>query len=226
MNSSIRLVVVETRRLPCDHACGAHHIHDAGSEADHQEDHEPPGRRRQETVDTPAKKRSNEDPGNEFGREAQPDGHGGCLGPCRLLHLSGLLLLQFTAAPTFGEPLTESVQPCRERGLVGRRLVVCLIFAKSAVSCVLHVIDTRSKALTRKEKSSATLKSRADHTDRAMPSQDSRNAQQIADFAGLIARYTAWLRTLVTAFFGFRDRGVLAPPAWLCWDARVPGMQR
>lgn len=70
-------------------------------------------------VETPAKKRSNEDPCHQFGGETQSDGHRGRSG----LGLFSGLLPDIAVFPVMGKLLVEAREPCGERSFVGRRWI-------------------------------------------------------------------------------------------------------
>src|SRR5260221_14649103 len=87
------------------HARRPHHIDYAGGKAKQQEYDEAPGRSRQQAIESPAESRSDKNTRNQFGGEAKPDGHGGCLGLSRVLLVSGLVSPDFAAVPNFGQPV-------------------------------------------------------------------------------------------------------------------------
>src|SRR5229473_788888 len=88
-----------------------HHIDHAGGKAKQQEYDEAPGRSRQQAVETPAESRSGKNTRNQFGGEAKPDGHGGCLGLSRVLLASGPVSPDFAAVPNFGQPVIQTSEP-------------------------------------------------------------------------------------------------------------------
>src|ERR1700716_1842636 len=126
------------------HARRPHHIHHAGGKAKQQEYDEAPGRSRQQAIETPAESRSDKNTCNQFGGEAKPDSHGGCLGLSRVLLVSGLVSPDFAAAPNFGQPLIQTSEPCGKRGFVRRRLVATSVSAM--VRAFSHAVETRSNA--------------------------------------------------------------------------------
>src|SRR3978361_1225035 len=111
------------------HACRPHHIDYAGGQAKQQEYEEAPGRSRQQAIEPPAESRSSKNTCNQFGGEAKPDGHGGCLGLSRVLLASRLASPAFSAAPNFGQPLIQTSEPCGKRSFVGGRLFATAISA-------------------------------------------------------------------------------------------------
>src|ERR1700704_4117287 len=155
--------------LLCHHARRPHHIDHAGGKAKQQEYDEAPGRSRQQAIETPAESRSDKNTCNQFGGEAKPDGHGGCLGLSRVLLASRLASPDFSAVPNFGQPLIQTSEPCGKRSFVGGRLFATAISA--VVRAVRHDVETRN-VLRLMENRPVTLKSRADHTDGNRSSQD------------------------------------------------------
>src|SRR5476651_1603985 len=132
----------EPFRLLRHHARRPHHIDHAGDKAKQQEYDEAPGRSRQQAIETPAESRSDNNSCNQFGGEAKPDGHGGCLGLSRVLLVAGLVSPDFSAAPNFGQPVIEISEPCGKRGFVGGRFIATSISA--VVRVFSHAVETRN----------------------------------------------------------------------------------
>src|ERR1700704_6618885 len=135
--------VSEPFRLLRHHARRPHHIHHPGDKAKQQEYDEAPGRSRQQAIETPAETRSDKNAGNQFGREAKPHGHGGCLGLGVALLVSGRVSPYLSAAPNFGQPVIETSEPCGKRGFVERRFIATSIPA--VIRVFSHAVETRSK---------------------------------------------------------------------------------
>src|SRR3981189_3867777 len=131
----------ESFRLLRHHARRPNHIDPAGNEAKQQEYDEAPGRSRQQAIETPAETRSEKNTRNQFGGEAKPDSHGGCLGLSRVLLVSGLVSADFAAAPNFGQPLIQTSEPCGKRGFVGRLIATSISVVIRAFS---HAVETRT----------------------------------------------------------------------------------
>src|SRR5260221_4003207 len=93
----------EPFRLLRHHARRPHHIDHAGDKAKQQEYDEAPRRSRQQAIETPAESRPDKNTRDQFGGEAKPHGHGGCLGLSRVLLVSGLVSPDFAAVPNFGQ---------------------------------------------------------------------------------------------------------------------------
>src|SRR5260221_6020606 len=100
------------------HARRPHHIDHAGGKAEQQEYDEAPGRSRQQAIESPAESRPDKNTRNQFGGEAKPDGHGGCLGLSRVLLVPGLVSPDFAAALEFGQPVIQTSEPCGKRSFV------------------------------------------------------------------------------------------------------------
>src|ERR1700704_4440289 len=113
--------------LLCHHARRPHHIDHAGGKAKQQEYDEAPGRSRQQAIETPAESRSDKNTCNQFGGEAKPDSHGGCLGLSRVLLVSGLVSPDLSAVPNFGQPVIQTSEPCGKRSFVGGRFIATSI---------------------------------------------------------------------------------------------------
>src|SRR5260370_41897179 len=111
------------------HARRPHHIEHTGGKAKQQEYDEAPGRGRQQAIETPAETRSDKNTRNQFGGEAKPDGHGGCLGLSRVLLVSGPVSPDFAAVPNFGQPAIQTSDPCGKRCFFGGRLIAISISA-------------------------------------------------------------------------------------------------
>src|SRR5664279_5769989 len=123
--------------LLCHHARRPHHIDHAGGKAKQQEYDEAPGRSRQQTIETPAESRSGKNTCNQFGGEAKPDGHGGCLGLSRVLLISGPVSPDLSAVPNFGQPVIQTSEPCGKRSLIGGRFIAISI--STVVLSLIHI---------------------------------------------------------------------------------------
>src|SRR6266704_1983463 len=130
--------------LLCHHARRPHHIDYAGGKAKQQEYDEAPGRSRQQAIETPAESRSDDNTRDQFGGEAKPDGHGGCLGLSRVLLVSGLVSPDLAAAPNFGQPLIQISESGGKRSFVGGRSIATSISA--VVRAFSHAVETRNVA--------------------------------------------------------------------------------
>src|SRR4051812_23471552 len=150
------------------HTGRPHHVHYAGDKTEQQEDDETPGRSRQQAIETPSESRSSKDTSDQFGREAKPDGHGGCLGLGRVLLIPRLVSLEFAAATDTGQALIEISKPCGKRGFV-RRLIATSVSAFARAFS--HAAETRYDTSRKGNCAPSPLKSRADHTERVQPSQ-------------------------------------------------------
>src|SRR5260370_29300238 len=126
------------------HARRRHHIDHAGGKAKQQEYDEAPGRSRQKAIESPAESRSDKNTRNQFGGEAKPDGHGGCLGLSRVLLVSGLVSLDLAAVPNCGQPVIQISEPCGKRSFFGRRFIATSISA--VFRAISHAVETRNEA--------------------------------------------------------------------------------
>ena len=152
----------ESLRLLRHHARRPHHIDYAGGKAKQQEYDEAPGRSRQQAIETPAESRSDKYTRNQFGGEAKAHGHGGGPGLSVVLLVSGLVSPDLSAVLNLGQPLIEISEPCGKRSFVGGRLIA--ISTSAAVGVFSHAVTLDDAAIDGNY--AATLKSRADHTDR------------------------------------------------------------
>jgi hypothetical protein len=92
-----------------------------------------------------------------------------------------LISLDFAIVTNFGQSVVQTSEPCGKRGFVGRRFVS----TRSAVGVFGHVGLTLNDAAV-DGNYAATLKSRAEHTDRVLASQDCVITVYIIDFTGII----------------------------------------
>src|SRR5260370_40331919 len=126
------------------HARRPNHIDHAGGKANKKEDEEALGRSRQPAIEAPAESRSDKNTRNQFGGEAKPDGHGGCLGLSRVLLVSGLVSLDLAAVPNCGQPVIQISEPCGKRSFFGRRFIATSISA--AFRAFSHAVVTLNEA--------------------------------------------------------------------------------
>src|SRR6185437_5403485 len=161
----------------------SHHVDDAGRKAEQKEHDESERRRRQQTVDAPANRRSNKDTGNQFRRKPKTECHGRSPGRSVFAPPCGLVSPDSAVVAEFGQPLFETSEPCGKRSLVRR------FFATSisvAVRAFRHL--WRPARCCRKQKlRPVTLKSRADHTDGPHPSQDCVFVAYLIDSTGFLS---------------------------------------
>src|ERR1700732_4755930 len=78
------------------HARGSHHVDHASHEAEQEEHNESPGRCRQQTVETPANHRSDDNAGDQLRRKSETARHRRGPGASVSASSSGLVSLDFT----------------------------------------------------------------------------------------------------------------------------------
>ena len=131
-------------RLLRNHARRPHHIQHAGNEAEQKEHDEPPGRSRQQAIETPSKSRSDKNASDQFRREANPR----AMAEAWLLpsppSRSGLVRLDFAAVADVGQALIQTSEPCGKRSFV-RRFIATSIFP--FVRAFRHDVETRHDAV-------------------------------------------------------------------------------
>jgi len=161
----------------------SHHVNDAGHKAKQKEHDEPERRRRQQMVDTPADRRSNKDAGNQLRRKPKTECHGRSFGRSVFALPCGLVSSELAVVTEFGQPLVETSEPCGKRGLVGRFIATSI---SAAVRAFRHVGDP-TRCHWKQKLRPITLKSRADHTYRTKPSQDSVFNAYVVDSNGFLS---------------------------------------
>ena len=133
---------LRTGRVQClarSHTCRPHHVENTSGEAEQQKHDHPPRRDSQPTIDQPADRRTDQDPGDELGREPKTAGDRRWIGGRTLTRAA----FGRTVGMNVAEPFAETLEPRGERSLVGRWLfAIHLSFA-----CVVgHAFDTRDRS--------------------------------------------------------------------------------
>ena len=126
------------------HACRSHHVDHAGDEAEQNKHDEPPRRGRQQTVETPAKQRSDNNAGDQLRRKPETERHRRGSGRSVSAFSSGLVSPDFAAVPNFGQPVIQTSEPCGKRSFVGGRFIATSISV--VVRAFRHVVETRNDA--------------------------------------------------------------------------------
>jgi hypothetical protein len=144
------------------HACRPDHIDYAGYKAEQKEHDQSEGRCRQQTVETPANHRSDDNARDQLRGKLETARH--CRSSRRAVTAScaGLVSPDFSAVPDFGQPVFETSEPCGKRSFIGGRLIA--ISGSAAVGVFSHAETLNDAAIDGNY--AATLKSRADHTYR------------------------------------------------------------
>src|SRR5260370_6850429 len=116
-------------------ARSAHHIENAGREAEQQKHNHSPGRNSEPAIQHPTERRANHDAGDEFGREPKAARHRRWIGGSPFIRTA----LGTTIGVDVAQLLAQSLEPSGKRSLVLRRL-----FANPVFGCVArHAFDTR-----------------------------------------------------------------------------------
>src|SRR5437773_415542 len=119
-----------------NHSRSPHHIENAGREAEKQKHDHPPGCDSQQAIEHPTEGRTDQNGGDEFGREAKTSGDRGRIGGWRLLRTDLGRMIGMDVA----ELLAQTLEPRGKRSLIARRS-----FAVTFVACVVgHAFDTRA----------------------------------------------------------------------------------
>ena len=144
------------------HARCPHHVEYARGKAEQKKHDQPPRRNAKPAVEQPAQSGADQHTGNKLGGEPKATRHRRRIGGRRS---AGAVIDRTAAALT--QPFTETLKPRGESGFVGRAIAVVAIIARA----VGHAFDTRA---SRQPRTTAVLKSRADHTEWVYPSQESQ----------------------------------------------------
>src|SRR4051812_15483055 len=120
----------------------SHHVDHAGNKAEQKKHDKPPGRCRQQAVETPANHRSHNDAGDQLRGKPKTARHR--RGSGSSVSTSGLVSAGFAAAPNFGQTVVQTPEPCGKRSFVGGRFVVTAIPA--IVRALRHAAETRHDA--------------------------------------------------------------------------------
>jgi len=125
-------------------ACRSDHVQNAGGEAEQEEHDKSEGRCRQQAVEAPAKQRTDEDAGDQFGRQPQSTRHGRSPGCSVTAADSRLISPDLSAVAKFGQPLVETSEPCGKRSLIGR--LIAIPVSAAVVRAIRHDVETRRVA--------------------------------------------------------------------------------
>jgi hypothetical protein len=123
-------------------ACRSHHVQHTSREAEQEKHNKSEGRRRQQTVETPANYRTDKDAGDQLGRKPETARHRRSSGSP--VSASGLVSPDFAAVAKFGQPLIETSEPCGKRSLI-RRFIATSVSA-ALVRAFRHAVKTRLNA--------------------------------------------------------------------------------
>jgi|HubBroStandDraft_6_1064221.scaffolds.fasta_scaffold519294_1 hypothetical protein len=141
IKSQARFLAVASVR---SNACRPYHVDHAGYEADENEHDKSEGRCRQQPVETPANQRSDGNARDQLGRKPETERHRRSTGSTVSASSSGLVSLDFSAAPNIGQPAIQTSEPCGKRGFVrGRPIATSISVFVRAFS---HAVGTRNDA--------------------------------------------------------------------------------
>jgi hypothetical protein len=119
-----------------NHSRSPHHVENASREAEKQKHDHSPGCDSQQAIEHPTEGRTDQNGGDEFGREAKTSGDRRRVGGWRLLRSAFGRMIGMTVS----ELLAQTLESRGKRSLVGRRLL-----AVTFLACVVgHALDTRA----------------------------------------------------------------------------------
>src|SRR3954471_538092 len=100
-----------------DDARRPHHVDDPGREAEQEEHDETPGRRRQQTVDSPADPGADNNTRDQFRRKAETARESRGSGCSVSTTFAGFASPDAAAVANFRQPLVQTSEPCGKRSL-------------------------------------------------------------------------------------------------------------
>jgi hypothetical protein len=113
-----------------NHARRPHHVDYAGDEAEQKKHDETERRCRQQTVETPANHRPDDNARDQLRGEAETARHGRSSGSTVSAFGAGLISPDLAVVANFGQPMIQTSEPCGKRSFVGGRLIamsICIV---------------------------------------------------------------------------------------------------
>jgi hypothetical protein len=124
-------------------ACRPYHVDHTGDEAEQNEHDESEGRCRQQTVETPANQRPDDNTRDQLRGKPETARHRRGSGSTVSASCFKLVSPDFAAVPDFGQPVVQTSEPCGKRSFVGGRLIATSICA--VVRAARHDVETRNE---------------------------------------------------------------------------------